>query len=195
MQDVQGIAEWIKEGLAKFKESFGIGQPKPIQEGTALVEATRLLRYCQLKTLKKGDSGDMVKTLQFLLNTLGYKTYKGEVPDGVFGPLTERAVIEFQKSKGLRPDGIVGKFTAFKIYQEVAERTRTGKLLQTGIARLINRKIYERVQKLKEISPEYVVEEGREAITVAPKEEPVSPKKKLYIGLAIVLGAYLLSRR
>lgn len=31
--------------------------------------------------------------------------------DGIFGPLTKQAVQEFQKSKGLKPDGVVGPIT------------------------------------------------------------------------------------
>lgn len=52
-----------------------------------------------MKTIKKGDRGDDVKTLQ--------KALKIDA-DGVFGPLTEKAVKDFQKSKGLDADGIVG---------------------------------------------------------------------------------------
>jgi peptidoglycan hydrolase-like protein with peptidoglycan-binding domain len=35
----------------------------------------------------------------------------GAKADGVFGPGTEAAVIAWQKSRGLVPDGIVGKAT------------------------------------------------------------------------------------
>jgi hypothetical protein len=53
-------------------------------------------------TLRLGDKGDAVIELQ---NLLGIK------PDGDFGPKTKRAVIAFQKSKGLLADGIVGRGT------------------------------------------------------------------------------------
>ena len=43
-----------------------------------------------------------MKTLQTILHLM---------PDGIFGPLTEEAVKEFQKAKGLKVDGIVGKAT------------------------------------------------------------------------------------
>lgn len=43
-----------------------------------------------------------MKTLQSKLNLMA---------DGIFGPLTEEAVKEFQKSKGLKADGIVGAQT------------------------------------------------------------------------------------
>ena len=55
-----------------------------------------------MRTLKKGMSGEDVKTLQRAL---------GCVVDGAFGRLTEGAVIGFQSLNGLVADGIVGKAT------------------------------------------------------------------------------------
>lgn len=55
-----------------------------------------------MKTLKRGDKGDDVKTLQKAL---------GVDADSVFGPKTEAAVIAFQKKNNLEPDGIVGPKT------------------------------------------------------------------------------------
>lgn len=56
--------------------------------------------------LKKGSKGSDVKTLQGLLNLY---------QDGIFGPLTEEAVKEFQKTHGLKVDGIVGDNTWAKL--------------------------------------------------------------------------------
>lgn len=39
-----------------------------------------------------------------------YGFYKGEI-DGIAGPLTRRAIRRFQRSKGLTPDGVVGRRT------------------------------------------------------------------------------------
>lgn len=58
--------------------------------------------------LRKGDRGDEVKDLQERLNALGYDC--GEA-DGVFGTRTKNAVVRFQTSNGLDPDGIVGRKT------------------------------------------------------------------------------------
>ncbi len=49
--------------------------------------------------------GDDVSALQRKLNSLGFDAGK---EDGLFGPLTERAVREFQRNVGEDPDGIVG---------------------------------------------------------------------------------------
>lgn len=53
-------------------------------------------------TLRKGSRGTEVATLQRMLNLIA---------DGIFGPLTDEAVREFQKSHSLVVDGIVGPRT------------------------------------------------------------------------------------
>ena len=61
------------------------------------------------KSLRKAqrDLQD-VKQLQLLLRQAGY--YRGQV-DGTMGPETVKAIKEFQKSKNLKVDGIVGTRT------------------------------------------------------------------------------------
>jgi len=61
-----------------------------------------------MPVLKRGSSGPDVLTLQSTLKQLGFDP---NGVDGKFGPGTEAAVIAFQKSKGLTPDGIVGPNT------------------------------------------------------------------------------------
>lgn len=51
-------------------------------------------------TLRRGARGDLVKAIQ---KKLGLSPL-----DGVFGPMTEAKVRQFQRDKGLVPDGIVG---------------------------------------------------------------------------------------
>jgi peptidoglycan hydrolase-like protein with peptidoglycan-binding domain len=62
----------------------------------------------QQNYIAKGMVGGQVKFLQELLKGLGYDP---GVIDGVFGFATERAVIAFQRAKGLEPDGVVGPAT------------------------------------------------------------------------------------
>lgn len=66
--------------------------------------------------IRKGTYGIGVKWVQDMLNHNGYNLSV----DGVFGPLTYNAIINFQTSKGLEVDGIVGSQTrtALKKYAD-----------------------------------------------------------------------------
>lgn len=55
-----------------------------------------------VRTLRRGDRGTAVADLQLRLRDLGY--WLGEI-EGSYGPLTEQAVMAFQKIEGLVPDG------------------------------------------------------------------------------------------
>lgn len=69
------------------------------------------------KTLRKGSRGKSVMKLQGFLNLM---------QDGIFGELTEEAVVEFQRSHMLVPDGIVGPATWSAISNHCLEKsTRT----------------------------------------------------------------------
>lgn len=54
------------------------------------------------------STGEEVKTVQLLLNAMGYGNLE---VDGIFGSATELAVKRFQTSRGLEPDGVVGPDT------------------------------------------------------------------------------------
>ena len=60
------------------------------------------------RSLSRGMSGNDVQTLQQLLENAGYSP--GGI-DGVFGGLTEAAVIAFQQANGLYVDGVAGPYT------------------------------------------------------------------------------------
>ncbi|WP_265518533.1 N-acetylmuramidase domain-containing protein [Nitratireductor luteus] len=65
--------------------------------------------------LRTGDTGAQVRHVQTLLCALGYP-----VPvDGVFGPRTRAAILRFQRSEGLRQDGIVGAETLAAMEQDL----------------------------------------------------------------------------
>lgn len=57
--------------------------------------------------LKQGDHLPTVGVLQKLLNRTGTRL----AVDGIFGPKTRAAVLEFQRARQLPPDGIVGTLT------------------------------------------------------------------------------------
>ena len=62
-----------------------------------------------MPTLRQGSSGPDVKALQQQLRDLGFDP---NGVDGNFGPGTRAALIAFQQSKGLQPDGIAGPATS-----------------------------------------------------------------------------------
>lgn len=96
--------------------------------------------------IKQGDRGSEVESLQQRLQKLGY--FKADVT-GYFGGVTKEAVREFQKERGLQPDGIVGKDTQASLeehqQQEVSESTQ-------GVWRLGDRdaKVSEIQQRLED---------------------------------------------
>lgn len=67
-----------------------------------------------MEILKRGSRGEAVVKLQRLL---------GIGDDGIFGYGTERAVKDFQRSRGLYPDGVVGKATWGELLKGVADDT------------------------------------------------------------------------
>jgi peptidoglycan hydrolase-like protein with peptidoglycan-binding domain len=59
-------------------------------------------------TIRQGATGDVVRRLQRAL----FRTADHEIRiDGIFGWQTEEAVVDFQKSDNLTPDGVVGPLT------------------------------------------------------------------------------------
>lgn len=74
------------------------------------IAGTNTLNGCP--TLKKNSNGKITKLLQEKLETLGYNT---NGVDGIFGNGTHKAVLQYQKSKGLTADAIVGKNTWAKL--------------------------------------------------------------------------------
>ncbi|SDO72262.1 N-acetylmuramoyl-L-alanine amidase [Nakamurella panacisegetis] len=73
-------------------------------------------------TLSAVMSGDDVTALQVRLAELGYNTGR---PDGIFGPLTDACVRDFQKHRGLAEDGVFGADT----YREL---NRIGRMVTGG---------------------------------------------------------------
>jgi N-acetyl-anhydromuramyl-L-alanine amidase AmpD len=70
--------------------------------------------------LREGDQGDAVTALQNRLRSLGYQL--GSVKPGqVFGPVTEQAVMAFQRENRLDIDGIVGPNTRAVLDSDTAK--------------------------------------------------------------------------
>ena len=65
------------------------------------------------RTLQFGYKGEDVLKLQRSLNQKGYYNYN---IDGIYGKITEKAVIDFQIDHGIRIDGITGPETQRTLY-------------------------------------------------------------------------------
>lgn len=68
--------------------------------------------------LRQGSRGTDVITLQYLLDVIAeyYPSVPDVSQDGIFGNATRQAIIAFQQTKGLTPDGIVGAATWKALY-------------------------------------------------------------------------------
>ena len=69
-------------------------------------------------TVDAGDRGEAVRAVQCALN-VGRSAATDLGLDGVFGPATRSAVVEFQDINGLAPDGVVGPRTYRSLALEV----------------------------------------------------------------------------
>lgn len=94
---------WQKWGKCKWINYETKPEPDP-KGDTCMIE---------LPVLRKGDKGEVVKTLQIMLNGLGYRDQNKnrlEV-DGSFGSKTLWCVKDYQARNKLTIDGVVGKAT------------------------------------------------------------------------------------
>lgn len=72
-------------------------------------------------TLKQGTTHADVQQLQSILKQKGY--FKDSQTTTYFGPVTKKAVMDFQKANGLVVDGIVGKNTYSKLLEKSFQET------------------------------------------------------------------------
>ena len=101
------------------KSIIGYGHPRYDAEPKKAVTKEAKTVQVELPILRKGSTGEAVKTLQRLLRQLQYVNTDGKtllIVDGNFGSNTEAAVKRYQKNRGARnPDGIVGEWTWNKL--------------------------------------------------------------------------------
>ncbi len=76
-------------------------------------------------TVRKGDKGETVKTLQIMLNVVDKA---GLAEDGIFGSGTQKAVKSFQKANKLDVDGIVGPKTWTALVKKYENKTSNLKI-------------------------------------------------------------------
>jgi len=80
-------------------------------------------------TVRQGSNGDAVEELQEKLNQAGVAD-PPLVLDGIFGPLTHAATVEFQRQNGLTPDGIAGIATWAKM-DELGLSSHVGRIARS----------------------------------------------------------------
>ena len=103
------------------KTIIGYGHPRYDAETATKAPAKEEVKTVNIEMpiLRKGSSGNAVKTLQRLLRQLEYVNSDGKTyitVDGSFGSNTEAAVKRYQKNRGAKnPDGIVGIWTWNKL--------------------------------------------------------------------------------
>lgn len=101
---------FIVFGATATPQAMLVVTPTPAIEVTPTPAPTAQASYT---TLRKGDEGPDVVTLQQALAELGYLS---GAADGNFGTGTQTAVKKFQADRGLESDGIAGKKTLEALY-------------------------------------------------------------------------------
>ncbi len=111
--------------------------------------------------LRQGQRGQDVITLQYLLNVISeyYPSVPAPAQDGIFGNETRRAVVAFQQTMRLDPDGFVGPLTwkaLYETYQGIGQNSPgsgTTYVVQPGDSLwLISRKYNTTVDALKRLN-------------------------------------------
>jgi len=113
----------VEEAVRAFQQGRGLSVSGAVDKATeiALEEARWKLGDRSLRIQEPAMRGDDVATLQARLVDMGFNP--GRV-DGIYGPLTESAVREFQRSVGATHDGICGPNTIISLMRLM--RTVTG---------------------------------------------------------------------
>lgn len=103
---------YVRRKTHRRGAGYIVGYGRPLYEAAApqvdLAAIARAINDSKRQTLRQGSRGGAVKWLQIILND---RTGAGLTVDGVFGPMTDRAVRAYQRSRGLVVDGIVGPRT------------------------------------------------------------------------------------
>ena len=96
------VAYATMEGIAK-----AAGLKKKVAQEEEPQGYTLSFRY-----LQEGSEGEDVRTAQQLLTAKGFSLSA----DGIFGPKTKQAVVQFQKKQGIAADGVVGETTMARLW-------------------------------------------------------------------------------
>lgn len=106
--ELRGLVNGLGGIAMRAKIKLQQAPPGPILPATGPPAPPRCVQVASKRTLRQGNKGVLVTTLQRLLLSRGFNP--GKI-DGQFGPATTRAVQCAQQANGLTVDGVVGPET------------------------------------------------------------------------------------
>lgn len=109
LQHEQKIGVSAERIIPETNVAMNNGELNPVKEN--VVKKTELHSEIAGSRLK---TKDRIKQIQIALKKAGF--YRGEI-DSKIGPKTKKAIIDFQRSKRLKPDGVVG----LKTWEELSK--------------------------------------------------------------------------
>ncbi|MEB3214752.1 MAG: peptidoglycan-binding protein [Nostocales cyanobacterium 94392] len=99
--------------VIKFQQFYSHLPNNGIVDGETILQLDEAVWLSQRETLREGSRGNEVKLLQGMLE---YSNFGSLIVDGVFGAKTKATIIDFQKARALKADGIVGQKTWSSLY-------------------------------------------------------------------------------
>ena len=128
--EADGIA-----GVATQKALFGkyyeaIPESRKVKGNTTTADTSTDEEDEKFDSMRKGDAGSVVKTVQEQLKKLGY--FNQSKLTTYFGDVTEEAVLAFQKQNGLKEDGVVGIKTYTLLFSGKAKKAEPSSSSSTG---------------------------------------------------------------
>ena len=117
---IVGSATW-------YKISFIYSSVKKLAELYGEGELLSDVPYQFIEPLREGDSGELVRVLQYFINVIAkFYNQVDEVPvTGNFGEATREQVMNFQRVYGIAQDGVVGRETWGALYDAYRGIIRT----------------------------------------------------------------------
>lgn len=136
----------IVDSLASgFEGTLGLNHSKI--SSNAIIYANNIVQYTKGRMIQYGDRGQIVAQLENVLDILGYKTYSGYRPDGIFGNEVKDAVEEIQAKNGLLNTGSVGTVTSRLLYNLIDNDIKEASIVPNLVKNYVSSKLYPNATK------------------------------------------------